>query len=776
VNARLSRSSALASKATGYPLAFIAAKLSLGKLLTEIPNPVTGVTKAFFEPALDYIVVKFPRWDSEKFKGVETEIGSSMKSVGEAMAIGRKFEEALQKAVRMINPSMSLTENKFEFKDLKKELEQPTDKRIFAIVKALEQGHSVDEIFKLTNIDKWFLHKLGSIASMKAELKKKSAAPIAPVLLRSAKELGFSDRQIAKCVLKKDDLKSELQIRALRKKYSVLPATKQIDTLAAEYPCRTNYLYLTYNGSEDDIVVKPNERGVIVLGGGAYSIGSSVEFDWCCVECAKALRKEKIPSVVINYNPETVSTDYDESDRLYFDELSLERVLDICDKEKPRGVIVSFGGQIPNNLALRLSKCGVKILGTDPMAIDQVEDRHKFSGILDNLKIDQPEWKELTNLKQAKEFCSNVGYPVLVRPSYVLSGSAMGIVYGEEDLEKFLKRAAKLSTEHPVVLTKFITNAKEIDMDLVAFQGEIKAYAISEHVENAGVHSGDATLVTPAQKLYIETLRRIKHISRLIVEHLKITGPANFQFLAKENNIKLIECNLRASRSFPFVSKVYGINFIELATKAIMGKRIEREDMRAFDLDYVGVKAPQFSFTRLRGADPVLGVEMASTGEVACLGETVQEAFLKSLLSTGFKLPKKSVLISSGDITNKSRLLSSVRKLRNNGYELFATQGTADFYRRYGVEMNVLHWPLEEQEPNVKTYIAERRLDLIINIPKSNEKKELTNDYYIRRSAADFSIPLITNAQCANLFVDAICCYREGDLSIKSWNEYLKSR
>ncbi len=773
VNARLSRSSALASKATGYPLAFIAAKLVIGKSLTEIPNPVTGVTKAFYEPAMDYVVVKFPRWDSEKFWNVEREIGSSMKSVGEAMAIGRKFEEALQKAVRMINPRVSLTEHPFAFTDLKKELERPTDKRIFALLSALEQGYSVDEVFKLTMIDKWFLYKIQNIIKMRVELKKQLHGPISPELLRSAKELGFSDRQIAKCVMGKDDFKSEMRIRGIRKKHSITPVTKQIDTLAAEYPCRTNYLYLTYNGTEDDI--RPKKKGIIVLGGGAYSIGSSVEFDWCCVECVKTLRKEKIPSVVINYNPETVSTDYDESDRLYFDELSLERVLDIYDKEKPSGLVLSFGGQIPNNLALPLSKCGVKILGTKPKSIDIVEDRHKFSKILDELGLDQPEWKELTSLKDAKEFCFRVGYPIIIRPSYVLSGSAMSVVYSEEDLEEFLKKATTLSKEHPVVLTKFITEAKEIDMDLVAVNGEIRAYAISEHVENAGVHSGDATLVTPAQKLYIETVRQIKWISRKVMRHLKITGPVNFQFLAKENKIKIIECNLRASRSFPFVSKVYGINFIELATKAILGKKVERADTRAFDLDYVGVKAPQFSFTRLRGADPLLGVEMASTGEVACLGEKVEEAFLKALLSTGFRIPKKNILLSTGGIKEKTRLLDYVKKLREKGYSLFATPGTADFYRKHGIEMTVLHWPLENKEPNVKDFLAQREIDLVINIPKSNEKGELSNDYYIRRAAVDFSIPLITNAQCAALFVEAICLYGENDLEVKGWSEYLDS-
>ncbi len=772
VNARLSRSSALASKATGYPLAFIAAKLSLGHCLTEIPNPVTKVTKAFFEPAMDYVVVKFPRWDSEKFRNVEREIGSSMKSVGEVMAIGRKFEEALQKAVRMINPRGSLTENTCSFDDLEKELRAPTDRRIFAIVQAIEKGYGIEKIYDLTKVDEWFLCKIKKIIETKRELERKTLSSLDCELLREAKQLGFSDRQIAACVLKNTNLSAEMQIRKFREKAGIIPVTKQIDTLGAEYPCKTNYLYLTYNGEENDIAVR--KRGVIVLGGGAYCIGSSVEFDWCCVECVKELKREKIPSVVINYNPETVSTDYDESDRLYFDELSLERVLDIYGKERPLGVMLSFGGQIPNNLALPLSRCGVKILGTPPKVIDQVEDRHKFSKILDELGVDQPEWKELSNLREAKEFCARVGYPVLIRPSYVLSGSAMSVAYDEKDLEGYLKKATNLSREYPIVLTKFITDAKEIDMDVVASRGEIKVYAISEHVENAGVHSGDATLVTPAQKLYIETVKRVKSISRRIIRHLNITGPVNFQFLAKENEIKIIECNLRASRSFPFVSKVYDINFISLATRAILGKHVGWVDTRAFDLDYVGVKAPQFSFTRLRGADPHLGVEMTSTGEVACLGETVQEAFFKALLSTGFSIPKNNVLLSTGTVKEKTRLLDSVRKLRAMGFELFGTPGTADFYGKYGLRVNILHWPLDKEKPNVKDYIAERKLDLIINIPKSNERKELSNDYYIRRAAADFSIPLITNAQCAVLFVDAITEYQEEDLLVKSWREYLE--
>ncbi|MBT4541208.1 carbamoyl-phosphate synthase (glutamine-hydrolyzing) large subunit [Candidatus Woesearchaeota archaeon] len=791
VNARLSRSSALASKATGYPLAFIAAKLALGYSLVDIPNPVTKITKAFFEPALDYVVVKIPRWDTDKFKQVDKKIGSSMKSVGEVMAIGRKFEEALQKAIRMTNPSLNgLTDVKVSFKNnsdlenknlenknnpgsLDYELENPTDKRIFALVKALENGYNVKKLFDMTKIDKWFLYKMKNIIEINNELKKDSIDSITPQLLRIAKQHGFSDKQVAKCILHCENFESEIKIRDLRKKHSIIPVIKQIDTLAGEFPCKTNYLYLTYNGEYDDVKVDDlGMRGVIVLGGGAYSIGSSVEFDWCCVECVKTLRKEKVPSIVINYNPETVSTDYDECDRLYFDELSFERVVDIYEKETPFGVIFSMGGQIPNNLVMPLSKYGVKTLGTDPEIIDKVEDRHKFSMILDELGVDQPEWKELTDLSEIKTFCSRVGFPILIRPSYVLSGAAMNVVYEEADLDMFLKQAALVSKDHPVVLTKFITHAKEIDVDLVALKGDVKLYAISEHIENAGVHSGDATLVTPPQKLYLETVNKIKRIIKIIVKHLNITGPANFQFLAKDNKIKIIECNLRASRSFPFVSKVYDINFIEHATKAIIGSPVSKIDTNAFDLEYVGVKAPQFSFTRLRGADPLLGVEMSSTGEVACLGDNVQEAFLKALLSVGFKIPKETILLSTGDVKKKAKLLEYVKQLKKKGYMLYGTGGTADFYKMHGIGMEMLHWPLDEKKPNVLDYIKNKAVDLVVNIPKSNERIELSNDYIIRRTAADFSVPLITNFQCTKLFVESICNYNEDDLTVKSWNEY----
>ena len=801
VNARLSRSSALASKATGYPLALIAAKLSLGKSLIEIQNPVTKKTSAFFEPALDYLVVKVPRWDTEKFQDAETKIGSSMKSVGEVMAIGRKFEEALQKAMRMVNPKFSGVTEDFNFENLDNELKNPTHKRIFAISKALKNGYSVDKIYELTKIDKWFLYKMKNIIDIEKELQiqKESKNEINNIndgiddiddeLLRKSKQHGFSDRQISSLCINNHSIEGEKKIRELRKKKNIIPFTKQIDTLAGEYPCDTNYLYMTYNAVEDDIIIDEKNRGIIVLGSGPYSIGSSVEFDWCCVQSVKTIRSKSILSVVINCNPETVSTDYDECDRLYFEELTYERVLDIYEKEnskerknennkeKALGMIVSMGGQIPNNLALKLSNSDVKILGTNAGTIDRVEDRHKFSKILDTLKVDQPEWIEASDFNEIQKFCSRVGYPVLIRPSYVLSGAAMRVVYDEENLKSFIAKAVSISQEHPIVITKFITDAKEIDVDAVSKDGEVLAYAISEHIENAGVHSGDATLSTPPQKLYVETMRRIKKITKQVIKHLNITGPSNFQFLAKDNHIKIIECNLRASRSFPFVSKVYNVNFIELATRAMMsensGVKVSKIDTKAFDLDYVGVKAPQFSFTRLRGADPQLGVEMTSTGEVACIGENLQEAFLKSLLSTGFKIPVKNVLLSTGDVKQKTKLLDSVKLLHEQGYNLYATSGTADFYRESGIKMSILNWPLEDIKPNVLDYIREKKLDLVINIPKSNEPKELTNDYHIRRAAADFSIPLITNPECAKLFIEAICNYKEEDLEVKSWNEYV---
>ncbi len=789
VNARLSRSSALASKATGYPIAFIAAKLALGYALTELPNPVTRTTKALFEPALDYVVVKMPRWDIDKFKNADARIGSSMKSVGEVMAIARNFEEALQKAVRMINPSLSgLVANGkivFQRKELVRELREPTDKRVFAVAAALASGWSVDEIFRLTKIDKWFLYKIANIVSIDAELAKlgKKKAALDYELLLKAKRSGFSDKQVARRVFGKDDFAAAMRVRRARKRFGVVPVVKRIDTLAAEYPAKTNYLYLTYNGTQDELRLKKRDKGVIVIGGGAYRIGSSVEFDWCSVECVKTLRRKRVPSVVINCNPETVSTDYDESDRLYFDELSFERVLDICEKEKPRGVVVSFGGQIPNNLALPLSKSGVRVLGTSPRVIDSVEDRHSFSKILERLGVDQPEWQESSNFGEVKAFCDRVGYPVLIRPSYVLSGTAMAVAYDEESLKAFLKEAALVSEDHPVVVTKFVTDAKEIDFDAVACRGELKAYAISEHVENAGVHSGDATLVTPAQKLYAETLHRVKKISRELIKELNVTGPLNIQFLAKENKIKIIECNLRASRSFPFVSKVYDLNFVDLATRAILGEQVEQAGNKTFDLNYVGVKAPQFSFTRLRGADPILGVEMASTGEVACLGEDVREAFLKALLSAGFVLPKtgnKSVLLSTGDVKNKARLLDAVKTLAAQGYSLYGTGGTAKFYAKHGLSVRALRWP-DEAQPNCLDYLKRRKIGLVINIPKSNERREISNDYLIRRTAVDFGVPLVTNAQCAALLADAVAEYSEdgGDsksaLVVKSWREYRNS-
>lgn len=772
VNPRLSRSSALASKATGYPIAFIAAKVQLGYNLTEIANPVTGITKAFFEPSLDYVVVKYPRWDTEKFMHVKKEIGSSMKSVGEAMAIGRNFEEALQKSVRMIRPQLTgATDSSIDVEDFEKDLEFPTDKRLFAVIKAFKKGYTVDNIYHLTKIDRWFLYKVKNIVDMHNSLKKHNLQTLDSDMLRKAKLLGFSDKEIARLVHGRMDIKAEMIIRELRVKHGILPVTKQIDTLAGEFPCKTNYLYLTYHGVQDDITVK--EKGVIVLGSGAYSIGSSVEFDWCCVECVKTVNKSGIPSVVINYNPETVSTDYDESARLYFDELTFERVLDIYQKENPKGVIVSMGGQIANNLALPLHEHGVKILGTKPEVIDRVEDRHKFSSILDELGIDQPDWAMANEISEVTGFCDEVGYPVLVRPSYVLSGAAMNVAYDQEDLERFLKKAVSVSQDHPVVLSKFITGAKEIDMDIVAQDGEIRAYAISEHVENAGVHSGDATLVTPAQKLYLHTITQIKRISRKLIKHLNITGPVNIQFLAKNNEVKIIECNLRASRSFPFVSKVYDTNFIRLATRGILGEQIEAADSKAFDLEYLGVKAPQFSFTRLHGADPLLGVEMASTGEVACLGRDMHEAFLKAWLSSGNRLPKKNILLSTGDVKQKARLVDAVRTLDKKGYKLYASPGTYEFYANLGIETTPLHWPHDEVGPNIKTYLEQKKIDLVINIPKNNEREELSNNYYIRRTAVNYSVPLITNVQVAELFVESLESCPVSEMRVHDWSYYV---
>jgi len=767
VNARLSRSSALASKATGYPLAFVAAKLSLGYSLTELKNMVTEETSACFEPALDYIVVKYPRWDLQKFKNVRYNIGTEMKSVGEVMAIGRSFEETLQKAIRMLNiEADGLVGSDFKFKDIKKELSQPTDKRMFAIAEALLKDYSIEKIHDLTKINPWFLYKLKNIVELSKKIDEQNLNNISELLLREAKQKGFSDSQIAR--LTNSD---ELTVRNKRIKLGIIPSVKQIDTLAGEYPAKTNYLYLTYNGSEDDIQFN-GKKQIAVLGSGPYSIGSSVEFDWCCVNSIMTLNKLNYETIMINCNPETVSTDYDICDKLYFEELTFERVLDICEKENPAGVIISMGGQIPNRLSLPLKNANVKILGTHPDQIDQAENRHKFSQLLDDLNIDQPEWEELTSIQEADKFADKVGYPVLIRPSYVLSGAAMSVALSKDELHDYLKKASEVSKEHPVVISKFITGAKELDIDAVAVDGDLFCYAISEHVENAGVHSGDATIVLPPQRTYLETMRRIKKIARKIARSLKITGPFNIQFIAKDNDVMVIECNLRASRSFPFVSKVSKLNFIELATKLIMGEELEKIDRSSFDLDYVGVKAPQFSFTRLKGSDPVMGVEMVSTGEVACLGDDFNEAFLKSLISVGFKMPKKTILLSTGPIESKADFLKSSKILEDLGFKFYATKGTADFLKSHGVKAKVLFWPLENEEPNTLTFLSEKKIDLVINIPKNIEKEELDNDYLIRRKAVDSDIPLITNLQLAKRFVEAISRTSVEKLRIKSWNEY----
>ena len=768
VNARLSRSSALASKATGYPLALIAAKLSLGYGLPEIQNIITGETSACFEPALDYVVVKFPRWDLQKFKRVSVRLGSEMKSVGEVMAIGRSFEEALQKAIRMLDVGMhGLVGNTMAFTNLETELREPSDKRMFAIVEALKQGYSIEKVAKFSRVNPWFLFKIQNVVDIEHQLRQYSLSIIPSSLLREAKQKGFSDQQIALFTRS-----SESDVRKHRKKLHIIPYVKQIDTLAGEYPAKTNYLYLTYNASADDLDFTEKHQ-VVVLGGGAYRIGASVEFDWCCVNSVSTLRKLKYHTIMINCNPETVSTDYDICDKLYFDELTLERVLDICEKEAPQGVIISMGGQIPNNIALPLYEAGVPILGTSPQDIDVAEDRHKFSALLDAAGVDQPPWKELTSLESAEDFANRVGYPVLIRPSYVLSGAAMSIALCNKELHEYLKKASEISKKYPVVISKFITEAKEIEIDAVADHGKLYCYAISEHVENAGVHSGDATIVLPPQRTYLETMRRVKTITKSIAASLRITGPFNIQFIAKDNDVKVIECNLRASRSFPFVSKVFKINFIDLATKIIMGKRVPRIDRSAFDLDYVGVKASQFSFTRLKGSDPILGVEMVSTGEVACIGDDFNEAFLKSLLSVEFILPKKTILLSTGPIDSKADFLSSTKILQAMGYHFYATKGTADFMKKNGVNAEALYWPSEEKEPNTLTYIVEGKIDLVINIPKNIEKQELDNDYLIRRKAVDFNVPLITNIQFAKRFVEAISRTSLDDLKIKSWDEYI---
>ena len=775
VNARLSRSSALASKATGYPLAFVAAKLGLGYGLFELKNTVTKSTSAFFEPALDYVVCKIPRWDLSKFHGVERELGSSMKSVGEVMSIGRTFEEAIQKGLRMIGQGMhGFVENKeLKITDIDKALREPTDKRIFVISKAMRAGYTVDEIHSLTKIDKWFLYKLQNIMKTSKLLHSYNALQAIPSnLLRNAKRQGFSDFQIARAIGEDDVEQGALKVRAHRKALGILPVVKQIDTLAAEYPAQTNYLYLTYSGEEDDVAYAGDKRSVVVLGSGAYRIGSSVEFDWCGVQALNTIRREGYRSVMINYNPETVSTDYDICDRLYFDELTFERVLDIIEKENPHGVIVSTGGQIPNNLALRLDSQGVHILGTSAASIDNAEDRDKFSAMLDRIGVDQPEWRALTSMKDIAAFIDKVGFPVLVRPSYVLSGAAMNVCSNNDELNRFLKLAANVSQKHPVVVSRFIEHSKEIEMDAVAQDGEIVAYAISEHIEFAGVHSGDATIQFPPQKLYIETVRRIKRISRKIAKELNISGPFNIQYLARDNDIKVIECNLRASRSFPFVSKVLKLNFIDMATRIMLGERVEKPAKSLFDLDYVGIKASQFSFNRLQNADPVLGVDMASTGEVGCLGEDTQCAILKAMLSVGYRIPQKNILLSTGDAKQKADMLSAARLLQQKGYSLFATGGTSRYLTENGIKNTLVYWPSEGLQPQALDMLHERKIDLVVNIPKDLSAGELDNGYRIRRAAVDLNIPLITNARLASAFINAFCNMSIERLAIKSWAEY----
>jgi carbamoyl-phosphate synthase large subunit len=767
VNARLSRSSALASKATGYPLAFIAAKLALGESLAGLRNSVTGVTTACFEPALDYVVIKVPRWDLQKFRRVSTRIGSGMKSVGEVMAIGRRFEEALQKALRMLDVGAwgLVGGRRPRFTDLERELREPTPERIFAVPEAIKQGYPIDRIHELSRIDRWFLDKIRNVVAIEERLHR-CAAVCPPELLREAKQAGFSDRQIGGLIGL-----PEGRVRELRQASGIVPRVKQIDTLAAEYPARTNYLYLTYNGQEDDVPAGAKDA-VIVLGSGAYRIGSSVEFDWCCVSALLTLRRLGYTTVLINHNPETVSTDYNECDKLFFDELSLETVLDIYQKENPVGVVIAVGGQIPNNLATQLHAAGVKVLGTSPRHIDIAEDRHKFSRLLDELQVEQPVWNELVTVEETLAFANGIGYPVIVRPSYVLSGAAMGVASNDAELAKFLHRATEVSHEHPVVISKFIEDAKELEIDAVARGGELVAWAISEHVENAGVHSGDATLVFPPQRTYLETIRRIKKVTKKIARALEINGPFNIQFVARDNEPKVIECNLRASRSFPFVSKILKVNLIDLATRIILGCEVPKVPDLTFGLDYVGVKAPQFSFTRLDGADPTLGVEMASTGEVACLGDDFEEAFLKAFLSVGFHLPVRNILLSTGPVKSKAAFLGCAKILRDLNVNLFATRGTADFLRDHGVDTVVLNWPLEDKSPNVTDFLRQGEVDLVINIPKNYQEEELTNDYIIRRQAVDFGIPLITNIQLAQRFVEAVVRKHMADLEIKSWGEY----
>ncbi|MDR2882598.1 MAG: carbamoyl-phosphate synthase (glutamine-hydrolyzing) large subunit [Alistipes sp.] len=778
VNARLSRSSALASKATGFPLAFVAAKVGLGYGLHELKNSVTKTTTAFFEPALDYVVCKIPRWDLGKFKDVSRELGSSMKSVGEVMAIGRNFEECMQKGLRMIGQGMHgfVANKELAVADLDEALTKPTDKRIFHLANAFKAGYTVDRIFELTKIDRWFLHRLEYIIRLDNELGGyNKLADVPDALILEAKQRGFSDFQIAREVLKPKDGDMECEVAAVRthrKIRGITPVIKRIDTLAAEYPASTNYLYVTYNGTAHDIDFARDGQSVVVLGSGAYRIGSSVEFDWCSVNAAATIRKSGLRSIIINYNPETVSTDYDMSDRLYFDELTLERVLDITDLEVPSGVVVSMGGQIPNNLAMRLYANNVPLLGTTAVNIDRAEDRHKFSSMCDELGIDQPRWKELTSLDDIYKFADEVGFPLLIRPSYVLSGAAMNVVSNRGELEHFLTLATNVSKQHPVVVTEYLTHAKEIEIDAVARDGEVVIYAISEHVEYAGVHSGDATMVFPAQKMYVETMRRVKKIAREVARGLQITGPFNMQLMAKNNDIKVIECNLRASRSFPFVSKVLKVNFIEIATKVMLGQEVEIPHKSAFELDYVGIKAPQFSFSRLQKTDPVLGVEMASTGEVGCLGDDYSEAILKSMISVGYAIPEKNILLSTGDARTKADLLPAARSLAAKGFNLFATKGTADYLAQNGIAAEVLNWPDSPAKPNTLDYIKERKVDLVINIPKDLSAAELSNDYTIRRSAIDFNVPLITNARLASAYVDAITRLSPADIKIKAWDEY----
>ena len=779
VNARLSRSSALASKATGYPLAFVAAKLGMGYGLFELKNSVTKTTSAFFEPALDYVVCKIPRWDLSKFRGVDKELGSSMKSVGEVMAIGRNFEEAIQKGLRMIGQGMhGFVENReLEIEDIDAALREPTDKRVFVISKAMHKGYTVDQIHELTKIDKWFLEKLQHIIDIDEAMKKCNINTLDKELLRTAKVYGFTDFQIARAVGLEDELKSmrkaSLVVRNRRKNYGILPVVKQIDTLAAEYPAQTNYLYVTYAGVKSDITFENDHRSIIVLGSGAYRIGSSVEFDWCGVQALNTIRKEGYRSVMINYNPETVSTDYDMSDRLYFDELTFERVMDIIDLEQPNGVIVSTGGQIPNNLAVLLDEQHVPILGTKAQDIDNAEDRAKFSQMLTNNGINQPEWSALTSMDDIDRFIERVGFPVLVRPSYVLSGAAMNVCSNEDELKRFLQLAANVSEDHPVVVSKFIEHAKEIEMDAVAKNGEVIAYAISEHIEFAGVHSGDATIQFPPQKLYVETVRRCKRVGRQIAKELHINGPFNIQFMARDNDILVIECNLRASRSFPFVSKVLKINLIELATRVMLGLPVEKPSKNLFDLDYVGIKASQFSFNRLQKADPVLGVDMSSTGEVGCLGDDTNTALLKSMLSVGHRIPKKNILLSTGGAKQKVAMLDAAKMLIDHGYKLYATGGTSKFLNENGIENTHVLWPSEEgDEPKALDLLHNHTIDMVVNIPKNLTSSELTNGYKIRRAAIDLNVPLITNARLASAFIYAFCTTKLEDIGIKSWSEY----